>query len=61
MHGWYFSVVGVHVPHFGEKDVVICIESSDIRSFKAQCSSLAQPLSLVKRVIEAGQIIGFSK
>ena len=51
----FLMAAGDPIPQVGEKEVLICIESVDIRSVKARCSTVAIPLVSVKRMTEAGQ------
>ena len=57
----FLTVAGDPIPQLGEKQVLICTESGDIRSIKAQCSIVAKPLLSVKRMTEAEQFVGFCK
>ena len=47
------------MPHVGENEVLLCIDSCDIRTMRAQRGTVAKPLLSVKRVTEAGQFVGF--
>ena len=38
------------IPQLGQKEVLILIESGDVRSLGAQCSTVAKPLLSVKRM-----------
>ena len=55
----FLTAAGDPIPQLGEKEVLICIESGELRSMKAQCSIVAKPLLSVKRMTEAGQFVGF--
>ena len=57
----FLTVAGGPIPQLGEKQVLICTESGDIGSIKAQCSIVAKPLLSGKRMTEVGQFVGFCK
>ena len=50
---------GDPIPQLGRKNVVICSESDDIRTLKAQCSIVQKPLPSVKGMAEVGKFVGF--
>lgn len=54
----FLTGAGDPVPRFGEKEVVVCIDSGGVRAIKTQCSTVAKPLLSGKRVIEAGHLVG---
>lgn len=57
----FVTVAGDPTPHLGQEDVVVCIESGDIRSIRAQCTIVSKPLLSMKRMTQAAQFVGFSE
>ena len=55
----FLIAAGDPIPQLGEKNVVVCIERGEVKSIKAHCSTVAQPLLSVKGMTEAGQFVGF--
>ena len=55
------TAAGDPIPHLGQKDVVVCADSGDVRSIRAQCTIDAKPLLSVKKMTQAGQFVGFSE
>ena len=55
----FLTAAGDPIPHLGEKEMVVCSGSGDIRTIRTQLSIVANPLLSVKKMIEAGQFVGF--
>lgn len=55
----FFTASGDPIPHLGEKKASVLTNGGALRTFTTQCTIVSKPLLSVKRMIEAGQFVGF--